>query len=110
MVCGAKLMLTPSLDQTISTPLLRWILCIARMSMLSLKSAPGTTCAKSFFSVVVCLYKERHVRPCLHSILGQTFGDLESIIVKDGSSDRSAEITSAYHDSRIWRIRQANGA
>jgi len=60
--------------------------------------------------VVVPLYnKQAYVRRCVDSVLSQTFGDFELIIVDDGSTDESADIASAYHDSRIRLIRQANG-
>lgn len=44
---------------------------------------------------------ERFVGQALESILGQTFGDFDVIVVNDASTDRSAEIVSSYCDSRI---------
>ncbi|MFO7675575.1 MAG: glycosyltransferase family 2 protein [bacterium] len=53
-------------------------------------------------SVVIPLYnKERHVARAVRSVLGQTFGDFELIIVNDGSTDGSAEKVRAFDDPRI---------
>ena len=59
-------------------------------------------------TVVVPVYKvERYVERCLESILNQTFGDFELIIVEDASPDRSIEICErlAAADDRIKIIR-----
>lgn len=51
-----------------------------------------------------------YVRAAIQSVLEQTFGDFELIIVDDGSKDNSAEIikTHASADPRIRVIRHAN--
>lgn len=62
-----------------------------------------------FFSVVIPLYnKQACLRRSLESVLLQTVTDIEVIIVDDGSTDNSYSIASAYSDSRIRIIRQAN--
>jgi len=50
-------------------------------------------------SVVMSVFNgEEYLPAAIDSILSQTFGDFEFIIVEDGSSDRSAEIIRAYSD------------
>lgn len=44
---------------------------------------------------------ERHLRPAIDSILAQTYHDFELIVIDDGSTDRSAEITASYRDPRV---------
>src|SRR3954451_20904669 len=63
-------------------------------------------------SVVVPVYNvERYLEDCLESIAGQTFGDLEVLMVDDGSTDGSAAIAQGFadHDPRFRLISQANG-
>src|SRR4051812_493152 len=63
-------------------------------------------------SVVVPIYNvEPYLDECLESIAGQTFTDLEVIMVEDGSSDRSPEIAQGFadRDERFKLIRQPNG-
>lgn len=66
----------------------------------------------SLISVIVPVYNvESYLERCLDSILGQTFRDLEVILVDDGSEDRSGEICRSYarKDARIRYVRQENG-
>src|SRR5271170_5563678 len=44
---------------------------------------------------------ERYLAEAIESVLGQSAGDLELLIVDDGSTDRSAEICRDYRDPRI---------
>lgn len=62
-------------------------------------------------SVIVPLYnQQRYIGKCLRSILGQTYRNLEVIVVNDGSTDNSQEIVLRYanRDKRIRVITQAN--
>jgi glycosyltransferase involved in cell wall biosynthesis len=53
-------------------------------------------------SVLMPVYNgERDLRSAIDSVLAQTFGDFEFLIVDDGSSDGSLAIVSGYRDPRI---------
>lgn len=63
-------------------------------------------------SVIVPVYNvEEYLTQCLDSILGQSYHDLEIILVDDGSTDMSSKICLAFEakDSRIKFIQQING-
>jgi glycosyltransferase involved in cell wall biosynthesis len=63
-------------------------------------------------SVIVPIYKvEPYLRPCLDSILAQTYHNLEIILVDDGSPDSCGAICDEYaeKDSRIRVIHKENG-
>lgn len=65
-----------------------------------------------FFSVIVPIYNvEKYLRECVDSILSQTFGDFELILVNDGSKDSSGAICDEYaeKDSRVKVIHKENG-
>jgi hypothetical protein len=62
-------------------------------------------------SVVVPVYgSEQFVVPCVESITGQTYRNLEIILIDDGSPDRSGQICDEFarHDDRICVIHQRN--
>lgn len=60
-------------------------------------------------TVVVPVYNgELYLRATLDSLLGQTFGDFELLVVDDGSTDGSAEVVQSIGDARVRLIRQAN--
>lgn len=44
---------------------------------------------------------EKYLRESIDSILNQTFGDFEFLIINDGSNDNSAGIVRSYNDKRI---------
>lgn len=63
-------------------------------------------------SVIVPVYKaEKYIEDCVHSILTQSYGDFELILVNDGSPDASGAICDALAaaDSRIRVIHKENG-
>lgn len=64
-------------------------------------------------SIIVPVYNaERYLRPCIDSILAQSFPDFELLLVNDGSTDGSAAICDEYAggDHRVRAIhKQPNG-
>ncbi len=63
-------------------------------------------------TVVVPIYKvENYIEKCIDSVLMQSEGDFQLILVDDGSPDRCPEICDAYaeRDSRITVIHKENG-
>ena len=66
----------------------------------------------SLLSVIVPVYKvEQYLEKCVDSILGQTFKNIEIILVDDGSPDNSGVICDEYakKDHRIEVIHKSNG-
>lgn len=64
------------------------------------------------FSVIVPVYKvEQYLRPCIDSILGQTYKDFELILVDDGSPDACPQICDEYAQKyeNVRCIHQKNG-
>jgi glycosyltransferase involved in cell wall biosynthesis len=58
-------------------------------------------------SVIIPLYnKEKEIKRCLDSVLGQTFQDFRVIVVDDHSTDGSLAIVRKYSDPRIYVIEQ----
>lgn len=61
-------------------------------------------------SVLVPAYNaEATLHDALASALGQTYTNLEVIVVDDGSTDRTPEVLAAIEDDRLRVVRQENG-
>lgn len=63
-------------------------------------------------SVIIPVYKvENYLKQCLDSVCGQTYNNLEIILVDDGSPDDCGEICDEYamKDSRVKVIHKKNG-
>jgi glycosyltransferase involved in cell wall biosynthesis len=57
-------------------------------------------------SFVVPCYKLAHLLPeCIESILGQTYGDFEVLIMDDSSPDNTPEVAQSFQDPRVKHIR-----
>ena len=62
-------------------------------------------------SVIVPVYNvERYLDQCMHSLVRQSYANLEIIVIDDGSTDSSGRKCDAWaeRDSRIRVIHQAN--
>lgn len=60
-------------------------------------------------SVVIPAYNhERFVGEAIESVLDQSCGDLELVVVDDGSTDRTAEVIKGYTDKRLRYYHQEN--
>lgn len=67
---------------------------------------------RPLISLVVPVYNdEQYIRECIDSIISQSYGYLEIILVDDGSTDNSGQICDDYasNDSRIKAIHKRNG-
>ena len=63
-------------------------------------------------TVIIPIYNvEKYLRPCLDSVLGQTYQDLQIILVDDGSTDSCGLICEEYaaRDPRITVVHKENG-
>ena len=62
-------------------------------------AGPSVTVLMTMFNAAA------HLRASVGSVLSQTFGDFEFVIVDDGSRDDSAAIVESYRDARIRLVR-----
>ena len=63
-------------------------------------------------SVIIPVFNvEKYLNECIHSVLNQTYKNLEIILVDDGSLDNSGKMCDdfAKQDSRIVVIHKTNG-
>lgn len=70
------------------------------------------TKSSELISIIVSVYNvEKYLSQCIDSILAQTYGNIEIILVDDGSEDNSGKICDEYSlkDDRIKVIHKVNG-
>lgn len=70
------------------------------------------SCDNVFFSIVVPIYNvEKYLPECIDSVLTQSYGNFELILVDDGSPDSSGKICDDYtaKDGRIRVLHKQNG-
>lgn len=63
-------------------------------------------------SIIVPVYNvEQYLKRCVHSLISQTYGNLEIILVDDGSTDRCPQLCDEFskQDERIIVIHKKNG-
>lgn len=63
-------------------------------------------------SVIVPVYKvEKYLEQCVRSLLNQTYGNLEIILIDDGSPDSCPDMCNEYQkkDSRVKAVHKENG-
>lgn len=65
---------------------------------------------QSRITVIIPVYNgQRFLKAAIDSVLAQTLGDWELIVVDDGSTDATPRILAEYQDPRIVKIRKDNG-
>ena len=67
---------------------------------------------KPLVSIIIPVYQvEKYLDKCIASVVGQTYQNLQIILVDDGSTDRSPAICDGWkeRDPRITVIHQSNG-
>ncbi len=71
---------------------------------------PQTPASPSLSVITPAYNVERYLPRCIESVLGQTWQDLELVVVDDGSTDRTADVISDYaaQDSRVRGFRGRN--
>lgn len=63
----------------------------------------------SMISVIIPAYNhEQFIRAAVESVLGQSWTDLELLVIDDGSTDGTGEIVKSYDDRRLTYIYQEN--
>lgn len=61
------------------------------------------------FSVIIPYYnKAAYIERCIESVLNQTFGEFEIIIIDDGSTDGGTDLIAKMHNPRIHIYHQKN--
>ena len=86
--------------------------CVLRFGAIMCTQMHNVSGGHLVISVIVPVYNvERWLDRCVTSIVGQTYKNLEIILIDDGSTDKSSEMCDAWSrlDNRIRVIHKANG-
>ena len=62
------------------------------------------------FSIILATYNRSHLLPrAIKSVLSQSFGNFELLIINDGSTDNTNQVVQSYDDKRIrYMIKEKN--
>jgi GT2 family glycosyltransferase len=93
-------------------PLFKWSALreAPRGNRPSLRVGWGPVQFKPRVSIIVPVYNgAKYLRMALDSALGQSYQDIEVIVVNDGSTDETDEIVRSYDDRRLRYVEKANG-
>ncbi|PZX49803.1 glycosyltransferase involved in cell wall biosynthesis [Algoriphagus ratkowskyi] len=63
------------------------------------------------FSIIIPCYNQAHFLPdALNSLINQSFGDWEAIVINDGSTDNTKEVSESYmlKETRVRLVNQSN--
>lgn len=72
-------------------------------------SVTADSSAPSISVVIATRNRADMLRESLHSVLCQTFADIEVIVVDDGSDDHTREVVEQHPDPRVRYVHQAHG-
>ena len=79
------------------------------MSRLTHEKDRGSVLVEPLVSVIVPVFNgESTIRSTLDSVLAQTYGQLEVLVIDDGSKDGTAAIVESYEDARLALYRFEN--
>lgn len=59
--------------------------------------------------IIPCYNVEQYLKKCLDSVLGQTYENLEIMVINDGSTDGTLDILRTCNDSRLKVVDKQNG-
>ena len=59
--------------------------------------------------IIPCYNLGEKIKPCLNSVINQSFKDIEIIVVNDGSTDNSLQVIQKFKDDRIVIVNKENG-
>jgi hypothetical protein len=70
---------------------------------------PGSGTPGLVSVIIPCYNRSRIVRETIDSVLAQTYGKFEALVIDDGSTDATRDVVSSYTDPRIRYFYRENG-